>query len=64
MSERFPIPVNSSFKRGRHQMSVWILTDEIITLLSQHMGISKTEAIHLAIVKMAEDILPDSAKDE
>lgn len=45
--------------KARKPIGLWLTTDEIVTRLSERMGIAKTEIIHMAVVEMAKQHLKD-----
>jgi len=63
MSEKFTHSVKRAARKGRRQTSVWTLTDDIVSLLSEYMDITKTKVMHLAVEDMAKTILSDSTDE-
>jgi len=46
--------------RARRQTAIWVLTHDLVAKLSEHLGTSKTEVMHLAVLEMAKRCLPDA----
>lgn len=64
MSEQYTHSVKRAVRKGRRQTSVWTLTDEMVSLLSEYMDITKTKVMHLAVEDMAKTLLSDSTDED
>jgi len=45
--------------KSRRQLAIWVTTDDMLRKLSEHLGRSKVEVVHLAVVEMTKRCFPE-----